>query len=192
MAEWLKLIPADDARRILFDIPTLGTEIVSLREAAGRVLATSLVAPHDVPSERRSGMDGYAVRAEDVAQASDGEPVVLRVVGSVPAGSTFGGRIAAGEAVSIATGGVVPDGADAVVMVEFTSAVDGAGSYVDAGARVRISKGTATGTHIVPRGEDLRVGVEVLQAGRRLRLGDLAALATFGVVDVPVFRRDST
>ena len=189
MAEWLKLIPADDAREILLSVPPLGTESVSLREAAGRVLATSLVAPHDVPPDRRSGMDGYAVRADDVVRASDGDAAILRVVGSVPAGSTFSGRVGAGEAVSIATGAVVPDGADAVVMVEFTSAVEGAGSYVESGARVRISKGVAMGANIVPRGEDLRTGVEVLQAGRRLRVGDLAALATFGVVDVPVFRR---
>ena len=183
------MFPAHEARRILLDVPPLGTETVPLRESAGRVLATALRAPHDVPPDRRSGMDGYAVRADDVVRASDGDAAILRVVGSVPAGSTFGGRVGAGEAVAIATGAVVPDGADAVVMVEFTSAVESTGTYVGAGARVRISKAVSSGANIVQAGEDLLAGVEVLAAGRRLRAGDLAALATFGIVDVSVFRR---
>jgi molybdopterin molybdotransferase len=205
VADWLKLIPADDARRILLDIAPVGIETVPLRASAGRVLAAPVLAAQDVPAERRSAMDGYAVRADDVAAADRSEAgVILRVVGAVPAGSTFSGRVGAGEAVSIATGAVVPDGADTVVMVESTAPVmpvvgggggnagggaAGGNAYVDLGGQVRVTGAMVRGAHIVEAGDDLRAGVEVLSAGRRLRTGDLAALATFGMVDVPVFRR---
>jgi molybdopterin molybdotransferase len=196
VADWLKLIPADEARRILLDVSPPGTEVAGLHEAVGRVLAAPLVAPHDLPPARLAAMDGYAVRASDVAGASQGADVVLRVVGSVPAGSTFAGRVGDREAIAIATGALVPDGADAVVMVEHTTPAD-AGTdirrdirnYVGAGAQVRVSVAVAPGANVIQPGEDLRAGVEVLAVGRRLRAGDLAALAAFGVVSVPVYRR---
>ncbi len=193
MPDWLKLIPADEARRILLEVPTLGVERTPLREAAGRVLARSLTAPHDLPPTRLSAMDGYAVRFDDVQRASDGDGVVLRVVASIPAGTTYSGTVKKGEAVGIATGGVIPEGADAVVMVEFTAPIGetdtGATGYARAGAHVRVSRGVPSGANVVTPGEDLRAGTEVLAAGRRIRPGDLAALATFGIVDVPVYRR---
>jgi molybdopterin molybdotransferase len=189
MAEWLKLIPADEARRILMDVPPVRVENATIDHAAGRVLAVALVAPHDLPPARLSGMDGYAVRANDVAGASPQGQTVLRVIGQVPAGSTFGSTLGPGEAVSIATGGIVPDGADAVVMVEFATPVGAPGDYAQPGGQVQISKPVSPGANMVQAGEDLRAGVEVLPIGRRLRAGDLAALVACGVVDVPVFRR---
>src|SRR6185503_330362 len=120
MKERLQLIPADEARRILFDgAKPLGREEVPLGAAVGRVLAAPLRAPHDLPPYRLSAMDGYAARAADLAAASESGPVRLRVTGAVPAGGTFDGAVEAGQAVGIATGGVLPAGADAVVMVEF-------------------------------------------------------------------------
>jgi molybdopterin molybdotransferase len=140
------------------------------------VLADNLTAPEDLPAERRSVMDGYAVRAADVA----GVPATLRLTGVVPMGDVFRGRVGAGEAVGISTGGFVPEGADAVVMVEHTKA---------AGESVEIARPVAPGANIIQPGEDLRRGDALLGAGRRLRPQDLAALAIFGVVEVPVFRR---
>ncbi len=189
MADWLKLIPADQARSMLLDVPQVGVETVTLREAVGRVLVAPLFAPHDLPPARLSAMDGYAVRSDDIARASGPDGEVLAVIGAVPAGSVFTGQVGGGQAVSIATGAVVPDGADAVVMVEFTTPVDGAGAYVGPGARVRVKKVFPAGANIVQPGEDLRAGDAILPAGRRLRPGDLAALASFGIVDVTVFRR---
>jgi molybdopterin molybdotransferase len=186
---WLKLIPADDARQILLATPPVGTEVVPLAEAGGRVLADALVAPHDLPPQRRSAMDGYAVVSHDVAQASELQSVVLRVIGSVAAGGGFAGSVASGEAVAIATGGPIPDGADAVVMVEHTATLGGTGDGSGGGARVEVSRACSPGTNVVQIGEDLRSGDQVLAAGRRLRAFDLAALATFGVTEVAVFRR---
>src|SRR3954447_23107446 len=124
-----KLISAEEARRhMLAVVPVTDVERVPLRVAAGRVLAEPLVAPHDLPPERRSAMDGYAVRAVDLVRSDsgggvdtdDGTSAGLPVGGAVVAGTVLGRPLAPGEVVSIATGGVIPDGADAVVMVEHT------------------------------------------------------------------------
>jgi molybdopterin molybdotransferase len=186
MSGALTLIPADDARRILLDTPPVGTERVPLAEAGGRVLAAALSAPENLPAARRSVMDGYAVRAADVHTASELSAVLLSVVGTVPMGDVFRGTMAAGEAVAISTGGFVPDGADAVVMIEHTSSLS---ESEGAGRSVEISRGVAPGANVIQPGEDLKEGDNVLSPGRRLRPQDLAALATFGVVDVSVYRR---
>src|SRR3569623_1563324 len=174
MDTW-KLTPADDARRLLLQGPPVRQiERVPLRQAAGRVLAQALLAPHDMPPERRSAMDGYAGRAADFAA---------------------GGPLPVGQVVSIATGAVVPDGADAVVMVEATAPADGSPEgegerrYVAPGDRVRITRPVAAGANLVQPGEDVKAGAVVLPAGRRLGARDLSALAAFGVVDVTVVRR---
>jgi molybdopterin molybdotransferase len=182
----LKLIPPDEARRILAETPPVGTERVSLAQAFGRVLAAELQAPANLPAERRAVMDGYAVRAADVHAASDLSTVTLALVGVVPMGDVFRGAVAAGEAVAISTGGFLPEGADAVVMVEHTSST---AESEGVGRSVEISRSVAPGANVIQPGEDLVEGAPLLPAGRRLRPQDLAVLATFGVVDVPVFRR---
>jgi molybdopterin molybdotransferase len=116
------------------------------------------------------------------------------VAAAVSAGTVHAGTLAAGPVVSIATGAVVPDGADAVVMVEFTAHQDGATAagdraYVPPGGRVRVTKAPAAGANIVQPGEDIVAGTALLPVGRRLGARDLSALATFGVVEVSVFRR---
>ena len=178
----LTLIPADEARRVLADTPPVGKERVPIAAALGRVLAEAFRAPADLPGEHRSVMDGYAVRGVDVRGASEHLPVVLKVTGTVPMGDVFPRGVGAGEAVAIATGGFLPEGADAVVMVEHIVALDG-------GARVEISRAVAPGSNVVKRGEDLARGAAVLPAGRRLRPQDLAMLATFGVTTMAVYRR---
>jgi molybdopterin molybdotransferase len=188
-ARWLTLIPADEARRILAETPPVGHERVPLAAAAGRVLAHAFVAPDNLPPERRAVMDGFAVRAADVHTASELSLVVLNVVGSVPMGDVFHGRMASGEAVAIATGGFLPADADAVVMVEHTSPLGGSGDGSGGGARIEVSRAVPPGANVVKPGEDLTRGESVLAVGRRLRPADLALLATFGEIEIEVFRR---
>jgi molybdopterin molybdotransferase len=178
----LTLIPPDQARRILAETPPVGQERVPLAAALGRVMAEPFSAPADLPGERRAVMDGYAVRGADVRGASELWPVVLSVAGTVPMGDVFPAGIKAGEAVAIATGGWLPQGADTVVMVEHVA-------FLDGGARVELSRAVVPGANVVERGEDLARGTAVLPAGRRLRPQDLAMLATFGVTTVAVHRR---
>ena len=104
--------------RILSAVRPLGHELVTLREAAGRVLAESVISPVDLPIFDNSAMDGYGVRSADLASASAGNPSALRLIGKAAAGEVFKGKIEAGTCVRLFTGSPMPNGADAVVMQE--------------------------------------------------------------------------
>ncbi|HZP66389.1 MAG TPA: gephyrin-like molybdotransferase Glp [Rudaea sp.] len=159
----------------------LGAERVGLREALGRVLAEAVTAPDDVPPHRNSAMDGFAVRSIDVGDASDvSAPVELRIVGEVAAGHAAARAIGAGEALRIMTGAPLPDGADAVVMVERTEA---------AGDRVRILEAARAGQHVREPGEDVRRGDVVVPAGATLGPAELGVLASARRAQVAVTRR---
>jgi molybdopterin molybdotransferase len=182
----LTLLPAAEARRIMGDVAPVGVERVPLRAAGDRVLAEALVAPEDLPAAARSVMDGYAVRAGDVRAATATGPLTLRLAGVVPMGGVFAGGLQTGQVVGISTGGFLPAGADAVVMIEQTAPRSG---DVPVGGDVQIFGAVTAGANIIAAGEDIRAGTPVLAPGRRLRPQDLAALATFGVAEVAVYRR---
>lgn len=178
--DWLA--PAEAWARVLsvWNPAPLPGETVPLSEAHGRVLAADVAAPADSPAFDRSAMDGYAVRAADVAAAADGAPARLTYAGDVPMGAASAVTVAPGQAVWVATGSMIPDGADGVVMVERTERD---------GAVVAVSQAVAPGNNVIRRGSDLRAGDVVLAAGRRLRPHDIAALASMGVASVPVRRK---
>jgi molybdopterin molybdotransferase len=159
-------------------------------EAAGCVLAADVRATEDVPPFANTAMDGYAVRAADVADA----PVVLPVVAEVAAGHPASRPLAAGEAMRIFTGAPIPDGADAVVMVEWTERRDGdgageAGETVEAGEAVEIQRPVEAGRHVRAAGDDLRAGELVFAAGDALSPGHLGVLASLGIGEVRVHPR---
>jgi molybdopterin molybdotransferase len=155
---------------------TLGTEVVPLSEARGRILAEDIAADRDYPPFNRSIRDGFAVRAEDVMAP----PVELRLRGEIRAGGHFDGAIGTGECISIMTGAPLPAGADAVVMVEYTESL---------GDKVKIQRAVQAGENIVRRGSEAGSGACVLRRGRRLGAGELGLLATVGKSQVPVFAR---
>ena len=159
--------------------PRLPTEHVPLFNAAGRTLAADLTSPVDHPSADNSALDGYACRAADTVQASRDAPVTLRLVGDIPAGSTFDGTVGPGEAVGIYTGAAVPRGADAIIGVEHTEA------SVDA---VRLFR-PANPADIRPRGQDLRRGEVYLTRGQRLTGAAVGIAAAMGYAEVPVTQR---
>lgn len=141
---------------ILEDISEIGFEKVDIKEALGRVIAEGIHAKRNIPPWDNSAMDGYAVRAEDVKDASKESPAILKVVESLPAGYVSEKRLNPGEAVKIMTGALAPDGADTVVMVEYTERD---------GDRVKIFKNAAKGDHIRRTGEDVREGELVIKKG---------------------------
>lgn len=155
-----------------------GTERVPIRAALGRVLAEDAVASTDLPPFDRSTMDGWAVRASDLAASLPGLPVTLRPAGEVRMGASAGVSVPPGGAVRIPTGGMLPSGADAVVMQEHAT-VEGEGLLV--------SRPVITGENVVARGADIRAGELVLRRGWRLRPADLGLLAGQGMESVPVF-----
>lgn len=183
-ADWLG---AADAREIiLHGVPVLGTERRPLLDALGQVLAEEVVSPVDLPPWDNSGMDGFAVRTEDVRGASAAAPVMLRVVDDVAAGHFATRPVGVGEAIRIMTGAPVPDGADGVVRVEHTDGGTGIGTR---GARVVVRSDADAGRNVRPRGEDVRRGDVVLHRGTLLRAGHLAAAASVGRADITVVRR---
>jgi len=161
-------------------IAPLPAESVSVTTAAGRVLARHVVSTVDVPAFRRSMMDGYAVRAEDTYGATAYNPIPLAVVGTSMPGTVPSEHVAAGNCVMIVTGAPMPDGADAVLMVENTS---GSGAHIEATAPVPV------GRNVGRVGEDVASGDVVLTSGRYLLPQDVGLLSSIGRDPVEVVRR---
>ncbi|CAM4380668.1 molybdopterin molybdotransferase MoeA [Paenibacillus alkaliterrae] len=167
------------------DEQRLGSELVPLRASGGRRLAQTLHATSDWPPFARSGLDGYAVRAADVAHATPEQPATLRVVDSVAAGGLALAAVEAGTAVRIMTGAAVPAGADAVVMLEQTADA----ILADGSAAVLIKRAGLPGQNIAPQGEEFRLGGALALPGTVVRPGHVALLGTFGYADVPVHKQ---
>jgi molybdopterin molybdotransferase len=171
------LMPVAEAlRQVLAGAEPLGTETVALDDAFGRVLATDVAARRTQPPADVSAMDGYAVRADDTAD----EPSTLTIIGEVAAGHPFEGKVGPGEAARIFTGGVVPEGADCVVIQEVTERE---------GNRVVIKRSGIKGKNIRRKGIDFSEGQALLARGRRLDDRDLMLAASMNHDRVPVFRR---
>lgn len=159
----------------------LETEKVDLRQALGRVLARDCFAPEDVPGFDRSTMDGFAVRARDTFGASEGLPAYLEVTGEILMGEAPSGEIGAAEAFRVPTGGMLPAGADAVVMLEYTEPLDD--------RTIGVVRPVAPGENVIRRGDDLRRDEQLFEAGHRLRPQDVGLLAAAGIGEVEVYRR---
>lgn len=164
-----------------FHLAEQKTETVPLIDANGRVLAISIIAPENIPPFDRSTMDGYAVRAADTFGASEGLPAYLNVRWEVMMGEAATKPIAPGEAVKISTGGMLPPGADSVVMVEQTNLIDE--------SLLEVMKAVGPAENVVRTGEDIHYGEEILTAGHRLRPQDLGALASLGITEAAVIIR---
>jgi molybdopterin molybdotransferase len=174
-------MPVAKARELIrtFLKPVTAVERVPVRSALGRVLAEDIVSPLAVPGHDNSAMDGYAVRFADLRV--DGETMLKRV-GESFAGKPWHGAIGVGECVRIFTGGVMPQGADSVVMQERTS---------EAAGRVQIAPGALTkaGQNRRFAGEDLKAGQVVFRAGQRMHPAELGMIASLGIGEVGVYRR---
>jgi len=171
-------MPVAKARAFIHQFlePVRGTVRVPIRDALGRVLAEDILSPVDVPSHRNSAMDGWAMRGADLAAGE----ATLTEVGVSFAGKPFSGRVAAGQCVRIMTGGVVPEGADTVVMQERAKA---------SGKSVTFAAGQKTGQNVREAGEDLKRGSLALARGRIVRPAELGLVASLGVGELAVYRR---
>lgn len=177
-------VSADEALRLLlesFPSPRLEHSEVPLDDAHGRVLAGDVASAEDLPGFSRSTMDGFAVLSGDTYGASEGSPAYLDVTREIHMGEEPGFRLRPGEAARISTGGMLPEGADAVVMLEHAQ-------LFDEGA-IEVLRPVAPGENVIQRGEDAKQGEVVLRAGHRLRPQDVAVLAGLGVARVSVYAR---
>ncbi|MGA2698516.1 MAG: gephyrin-like molybdotransferase Glp [Methanoregula sp.] len=178
MSLFLSVVPVSEAvaavHRLTLQVPQ---ETVPLAEACGRVLAADVHADVDIPGFTRSVMDGYAVRAGDTTGASDAVPAILALRGRIQMGQTPDLPVKKGECVYIPTGGILPEGSDAVVMAENTEPF---------GEEILVKKPVAYGENVIHYNEDFKKGEVVLPCGRRLSVQDTGVLAAVGCADVPV------
>ncbi|MBW3669838.1 MAG: molybdopterin molybdotransferase MoeA [Actinobacteria bacterium] len=175
----MSLVPLGSAKaRVLAGCATLRPTAVPLPDALGCVTSVPLIADAAVPPFANTAMDGFAVRAADTADA----PTTLTVVGTLAAGAAPDVSVGPGEAVRIMTGAPMPPGADAVVMVEWTTTAEGGGTVV-------IERAVAPGNHVRGAGDDIQPGQQVFPASTVLQPGHLGVLAALGFRRVPVFTR---
>lgn len=181
MKEFFEVQSLSDVLHLKSRFPSVSAESVSLENAVGRVLAEEITAGADLPDFCRATMDGYGVRAASTFGASDANPAYLNVEGSVAMGEVPAFSIGPGQACRIATGGMLPEGADSVVMIEHTDSLDA--------ATIEVYRSVAPGQHVLQVGEDYARGQILLNAGQSIRPQESGLLAAFGHRRVNVFRR---
>ena len=183
MPQFFNVLPPQDALRALLEqLEPLGdAELVSTHEALGRITASEVTSPEDLPAFPRSTMDGFSVRAVDTHGASEGLPAYLEVVGEVPMGGAPSVRLAAGQAAGAYTGGMLAREADAVVMVENTQSVDE--------TTLEVFRPVAAGENVVQVGEDVRVGDTIVSSGHVIRPQDIGGCQALGITQIRLSRR---
>lgn len=183
MPEFLNLLPPPDALQLLLGhiSHTVEVEEIETVAALGRVIAAPVVAPYPLPSFPRSTVDGYAVRAADTYGANDSLPAYLSVVGEIPMGAAAELILSVGQCALIHTGGMLPGGADAVVMIEHTQKARA--------EEVEVLRAAAPGENVLMVGEDVAAGVEVILSGTSLRPAEIGGLMALGFTRVSVARR---
>jgi len=179
--DFFRVQTTQQVKETLKGLTPLGGEGVVLENASGRVLAEDVICSDAFPPFDRSAMDGYALRAKDTFGASEGSPALLEVCGEVKMGEKPAIGVGPAGAVRISTGGMLPEGADAVVMVEYTQVIDE--------RTIEVFRAVAPGENVIQQGEDIKEGERILEKGHRLRPQDLGALASLGRGMVRVYRR---
>jgi molybdopterin molybdotransferase len=181
MKNFFKVVDIDDVFAWRSAFPLVSSEAQSLSSSLGRILAEDVTADLDIPGFDRATMDGYALQGAATFGASESNPGYLNVAGSIAMGEQADTRVGPGEALRIATGGMLPPGADAVMMVEHTEMLDD--------ATIEIYKSVAPGQHVVKKGEDIASGDCLLTVGQPVRPQEAGLLAALGRETVRVFSR---
>ena len=205
MPEFLTLLPPDQARDELLSHlppPTIDSESVDVIHTLGRFTASDIFAPHPLPDFPRTTVDGFAVRAKDTFGASDSLPAYLTLIGEVPMGDTPLFEIGAGQCALIHTGGMLPNGADAAVMVEYTQHIAGAESprpgvmnkmgrdnLAPAQIEIEIFKSVADGENIIHIGEDVAENQLVIPKGTQIRPAEIGGLMALGFTSIHVAKK---
>ncbi len=188
MTQTVEMLSVLEAQQIILSrFRPCGPEVVPLLESLGRVLAQNVFAQDDLPPFDNSAMDGYAVRAEDVSSAGRNSPIVLSVVADIPAGHPSDVIIGPGQAARIMTGAPLPQGADAVIPVEFTDELMRSGAPLS--AQVKVFQNSNYEKHVRRARDDVRRGDQALSAGVVVRAAEIALMAALGITEVRVIRR---
>lgn len=181
MKKFFTVTPLEQVFALIPFFSKAGTETLAVQNAAGRVLAQDIRAREDIPGFHRAAMDGYAVAAKSTFGATEGNPAYLTLRGGVAMGEKPRETLAHGQAMRISTGGMLPQGADSVVMLEFCVEIDD--------ATLEVGKSVAPGANIIFQGEDGVRGQVMARSGQVLRPQEIGLLAALGRADIPVYRR---
>ncbi len=193
MPEFLTLLPPDQAREKLFaNVLHLepDSDLVEVVVALGRIAAEDIFAPHPLPDFPRSTVDGYAVRAQDTFGASDSLPAYLHLIGEVPMGDSPAFEVGAGQCASIHTGGMLPKGADSVVMLEYTQQTSEVSKDLGGLTReIEIFKAVADGENLIRVGEDVAKNQLVIPKGKLIRPAEIGGLMALGITLLRVSKK---
>jgi molybdopterin molybdotransferase len=194
MPEFLILLPPDEARLLLLShlSPITESETIDAASSVSRVLAEDMVAPHPLPDFRRSTVDGYAVRAADTHGASDSLPAYLTLVGEVPMGDVPAFEVESGQCALIHTGGMLPDGSDAVVMLESTQNIGRDRQLpvpTPGGGEIEVFRAVAEAENVIRVGEDVARGQVVQAKGSLIRPAEIGGLMALGITLIRVMRK---
>jgi molybdopterin molybdotransferase len=181
MKPFFQVKTSEEIHKIIQSFPRLPEETIRITDGLNRVLSKAIVSAEDLPHFPRATMDGFAVRARDTFGASEAVPALLTLAGEISMAQEAKEQIESGHCFRIATGGMIPSGADAVVMVEHSQQLDT--------KTIEIFKSVSPLDHIIQRGEDINQGRLVLPAGQRLRPQDLGILAGLGIIELRVCRQ---
>ena len=181
MKEFFKVTDLEHTLKYSAGFPSVGTEFIELHKALERILAVDIVSDINLPDFARSTMDGYAVKASSTFGATEENPAYLTVKGTIDMGKPAGFSIGHGEAARIATGGMLPDGSDSIIMVEYTEIIDR--------TTIEIYKSVAPAQHVLSIGEDIKKRDNVLLCGRKLRPQETGLLAALGKDSVKVYKK---
>ncbi len=172
---------SEEVLKIIEQFGPLGDETVPLEMAFGRILSRDIISPEDLPGFHRSSMDGYAVRAKDTFGATESLPAMLEVKGEVKMGQVPTEGVGAGQAARISTGGMLPKGADGVVMVEYAHVLDE--------NTIEVTRAISPLENVILPDDDFKKGSSILEKGSPLRPQDLGVMAGIGISQVSVYRR---
>lgn len=181
MKDFLKVESPDRVLEYKSYFTKTGYEDILLSNTFGRILREDIVSDNDLPGFKRATMDGYAINAGSSFGASEANPAFLAVKGSILMGQVPDFSLGAGEAAKISTGGMLPAGADSVVMIEHTEALDD--------TAIEVYKSIAPGQHIIDRGEDFKKGEKVLVKGREIKAAEMGLLGAYGKETIRVYKK---
>lgn len=183
MSNFLKVTPIEEALEIIDKhvIPSLRSVNIKTINSVSRTVSKPITSSANLPNFTRSSMDGYAVRAIDTYGASQSQPSYLNLVSEIKMGTVPKTKLQTGETARIFTGSMVPESADAVVMIEYTESIES--------SLIEIIKPVAPGENIIQIGEDIEINEAVFSAGHVIRPQDIGGLLALGITHVPVFQR---